>query len=146
MAYPASLLLETSGLDTNGGRFDFLTAVTPNGSPLVEALHQEEELIVFGVNGRRWRTIYDQYEPFTMETSADTTSYTTAVTIREYYRLCRGRFAVLSLTASDYSSRFRVHVMEVNARCMPGRTVGANVTASAIAVIVCTWTLVRVAE
>lgn len=142
----ASIRTESSILDPATQFFQFITLNTPGGAPLVEALHMEEELTAEGVNGRRWRTIFDQFEPFTVETLADTTSYTLAVQLREKYRLSRGTFARLSLTASDYVMAFRIHILDVQARCSPGRTVGTGVTANATAVIMASWTVVRVQE
>ncbi len=142
----ASIRTESSILNPATQFFQFITMVTPYGAPLVEALHMEEEIMAEGVDGRRWRTIFDQYQAFTVDTLMDATSYTLAVQLREFYRQSKGTFGRLTLTASDYTMAFRIHIIDVDARCMPARTVGTGVTANAVAAIMATWTLVRVQE
>lgn len=142
----SSIRTESSIVNPGTQFFQFITMMTPGGSPLIESVHMEEELLAEGVDGRRWRTIYDLFQPFTAETFADATSYTLAVQLREKYRQAKGTFGRLSITAADYTTNFRVHILGVEARCSPARTVGTGVTANATAAIMASWTLVRVQD
>jgi hypothetical protein len=144
MAYPASLTLISTSMDPSTALLYFITATTEGGSPLSELVHQEQELLAEGVDGRRWRTVYDQYVPFQMQTVMDATTYTIAANIRETYRQCRGRIGVLSVASADKTTKFRVHITEIEAACAPAKTVGANATVSATAWIVGNWTMVRI--
>lgn len=142
MAVGTLTLLSTS-MDSTTKTFSFLTANLPEGFLLAVEAHQEEELISPGVDGRRWRTLYDQFPEFEMATIADFTAYSSAIAEGKLYHQCAGRLANLSLTISGSNYLInRLHIRGCVPRASPGATAGAGVTSGAAAVLFGTWALV----
>jgi len=139
----ATMSLIATANDATGGTLAFLTAVAPTGFPLTLFSHQEEELTTPGVDGRRWRTVFDQAAPFTLDTIQDCATYSAAMTLAETYHRTRGRLITLTATIGGTTRTFsRLHILDVTVRATPARTVGSGVLAGATAAVVATWTLV----
>lgn len=101
---------------------------------------QEEELQANGVDGRRFRTINNQYRPFTAQTLETVATYSQGVTRARAYDLIKGqnvRLAIINMGGAQMTYH-RVHVNEVRAVPVPGAVAGAATTADA-AHVVCDW-------
>jgi hypothetical protein len=64
---------------TGGVAFNFVLAKTDSGWPLSDPDSIEEVLETKGVNGRRWREIFEQHRPFTMVSISEYVDWNAAV-------------------------------------------------------------------
>lgn len=144
MATVATLTLTATTLDQDVVSFAFETFPSSTGYPSQQNEHQEEELTTPGVNGKRWRTIFDQVPQIVVEegTPAWSTaaSHVAACLLADRMRLAVGRFGELAVTSGGTRTvRFPVHVTSCLPRAVPGVLV--TTTASYGGAVASSWVL-----
>lgn len=118
-----------------------LVARTERGAPNAIPVIQEEALTASGVDGKRWRTIFKQYEPTVLYTVVDCSTYAVAVSNKAVAEGFKGALARLQITLSGNAYNFRdVHVEAVMATVFPGPAVGEGASGQAHLVVL--WTLI----
>jgi hypothetical protein len=141
------MIARTDAYNPDPVTLDWIAASTPDGAPEFAKIQQEEELTTPGVNGRRYRTIFEQYRPFDVECFSDHASFDVA--LDQQYRAVRlkGRIVDLSWTmaGTTYPGR-AIHIAEATARVAPGRTAGTYSTSGSTCVVIATFRLVKMAD
>ncbi len=100
----------------------------------------EEPLETEGVNGRRWRTKFEQMEPTTLETTAEATNFATAVGLAQNHRSLVGSLVWMTWSAGGSTYTYRdAHVAKVLARPSSGSIIGGGASGSATAFVRTTW-------
>jgi hypothetical protein len=102
----------------------------------------EEVLETEGVNGRRWRTKYEQMTPAQVETISASLNWAAAVAEAQNHRDMVGSLVSLVWTAggSTYSHK-EVHVSAVISRPIAGAVVGGGASSSSAAFVRSSWIL-----
>jgi hypothetical protein len=119
-------------------------AVNINGTRVSEHTQTVlEELTANGVDGRRWRRRFEQYEPFMMETVADGPSRVAGEAEANLYEDLSGEYVTLTLTIAGVTRSWKnVKVYGgVNIDLKAGRLTGTNVDASSSYVLYGRWKL-----
>lgn len=131
------------GSMSQGSRnLQFFIARTDGGFVEEQAAEAFEELTTPGVNGRRWRMIYKQFEPFTLYTVTEASTYAVACQYRNRAKLWTNLLVDLQLVISGSTYNFDdVHVNGVQATAVPGVLVASGSTGGA-AHMVAIWNLV----
>jgi len=123
-----------------GNRLSLLVARTDRGAPNAISVVQEEALATPGVDGKRWRTVFRQYEPTQLFTVVDCVSYAYAISDKALAESFKGKLVRLQLTLSGITYAFRdAHVEGVVATAFPGPAVGEGATGAAHLVVI--WTI-----
>jgi hypothetical protein len=124
-----------------GKSISFLVARSDQGGPNFEPVPQEEVLETPGVNGRRWRVIFRQYERMRFFTVTDCTNYADALDKKELAESFKGKLVRLeqSIDVASYATK-DAHVEAVEATAFPGPAVGNGATGTAH--LVATWVIV----
>lgn len=137
----ATLTLRTSGLDPVPLTFNFDTFPSLDGYPSSQDQHQEEELVSPGVDGKRWRTIFDQTPQLQIEGAwVSQLTHIAACTLADQMRSAMGRQGLLTvLSGGTRTVRINVHVTAVRPVVNPGVIVGPGVTTGAASVM-SSWT------
>lgn len=143
--YVASITVPTtgpSGSPSPGSVFPFSIARTNNGAILDRAYTELEELTTPGVDGRRWRQLRTYFPSFTLETWADFSSYTNAITACRNYWLSQGQFVTLTWYAGGFVGvYFQVKVIDVQSQAMAGVMGGFGADPASAALVHANWTL-----
>lgn len=122
-------------------RLSLLVARTERGAPNAISVVQEEVLATPGVDGKRWRTVFRQYEPTQLYTVVDCTNYAYAISDKALAESFKGKLVRLQVTLSGITYAFRdAHVEGVAATVFPGPAVGEGATGAAHLVVV--WTII----
>lgn len=120
----------------------FIIARADGGWPYDQRQVMEEELSSPGVNGRRFRTVFDQFPETTVETLSSVTNYTAAVAEARQHLLCKGRLARLSVVVGGATLTYpKVHILDCAPVARVGSVVAADLTGAG-ASVACTWRLV----
>lgn len=124
-----------------GKSMSFLVARSDQGGPNFAPVAQEEVLETPGVNGRRWRVVFRQYERMRMVTITDCTNYADALEKKELAESFRGKLVRLEqeISLSSYAI-INAHVEAVEAIAFPGPAVGNGATGTAH--LLTTWSIV----
>lgn len=137
----ATLTLRTSGIDPGPLTFAFDTFPSADGYASFQSQHQEEELTSPGVDGKRWRTIFDQIPQLVVEGAWTAVStHSAACDLADQMRSAMGRQGLLIIVSGGTRSiRLNVHVTAVRPIVNPGVIVGPGVSTGAASVM-STWT------
>lgn len=132
----ATLVLRPTTVDSEPLSFAFDTFPTPEGYGSFQAMHEEEELTSPGVNGKRWRTVFDQFPPINISTDnpawTAVASHVAACTLADQMRRARGRYGMLVIVSGGTRTlRVLVHVASVAPRAIPGPIIGPGISGSA---------------
>lgn len=133
----ATLTISSTTIDGYPLSFSFDTFPCENGYPSGEAEHVEEELTTPGVDGKRWRRIYDQI-PQLVVTGAWVSSSTHVLACKtaDQMKTAVGREGLLiPLSGGTRFARLLVHVARVRAVVSPGIIIGPGITTGAAAVV-----------
>lgn len=138
----ATLTLRSTTVDPSPVTITFDTFPTVEGYASFEAAHEEEELTSPGIDGKRWRTVYDQIPQLVVDASApawtSSSTHSTACDLADKMRKARGRFGMLIVSSGGTRTiRLNVHVTAVAPRVSPGPLVGAGLTG--IAAVASAW-------
>jgi len=99
-----------------GQSLSFLNARTERGAPNTLPVIQEEELFTAGVSGKRWRTVFKQYEPTRLFTVIDCATYSDAISNKVLSETFKGALARLQVAIDGNTYVFRdVHVADADA-------------------------------
>lgn len=124
-----------------GSRLSLLVARTERGAPNAIPVTQEEVLATPGVDGKRWRRIFSQYEPTQLYTVSDCANFAYAVSDKALAESYKGKLVRLEVTLSGVTYAFRdAHVEGVLATAFPGPAVGEG--ASGTAHLVALWNII----
>lgn len=124
-----------------GLSLSLLVARTERGAPNAIPVIQEEALMASGVNGKRWRTVFKQYEPTILYTVIDCATFAIAVSNKAVAEGFKGGLARLQVTLAGNAYNFRdVHVEGVLATAFPGPAVGEGASGQAHLTVL--WTLI----
>ena len=124
-----------------GNRLSLLVARTERGAPNAIPVVQEEALATPGVDGKRWRIIFSQYEPTQLYTVSDCATFAYAVSDKALAESFKGKLVRLQVALSGVTYAFRdAHVEGVMATAFPGPAVGEGATGAAHLVVV--WSLI----
>lgn len=116
-----------------------LIARTERGAPNAIPVIQEEVLTTAGVDGKRWRTVFKQYEPTVLYTVIDCSTFAVAVSNKAVAESFKGALVRLQTTLGGNPYAFRdAHVEDVQATAFPGPAVGEGATGQAHVVAVFT--------
>lgn len=133
--------MAVGSISYRGDRLSLLVARTERGAPNAIPVVQEEALATPGVDGKRWRVIFRQYEPTQLFTVVDCVNYAYAVSDKALAESFKGKLVRLQVTLSGNTYAFRdAHVEGVAATAFPGPAVGEGATGTAHLVVV--WTIV----
>jgi hypothetical protein len=140
-------MISVASLSVAGiGSVDFVNFLPPEGFLNNFKVAVEEEMDSAGVEGRRWRLISRQFEPFTVETVAAAGDHSQAVNLKTLYGSLRGELATLILISGGRSYLGRdVKIRSVIAMPVNGELVlsdGSITNAHCLA----TWSLVFTRE
>lgn len=140
----ATLTLRPTTVDPEPMTLLFDAFPNPEGYPSYEGMHEEEILTSPGVNGHRWRTIYDQIPPIVVDPEnpawTATATHSAACALADKMRRSRGRFGTLVVVSGGTRTVIiLVHVTAVAPRVLPGVIVGPGVSGSAS--VASAWTL-----
>jgi hypothetical protein len=69
-----------------GTMYNFVAFATDVGWPMDAPDSVEEDLDTSGVNGRRWREIFQQHRPFTLSTLSECSDFNVAVNVSDDMR------------------------------------------------------------
>lgn len=120
----------------------FNIARTDGGRILDRTNADYEELNTPGVDGRRWRLVRRYFPDFTIETYADFTTYTNAITEARAYDAAIGKFCSLSWAAGGFTGAYaNVKIIECKHRVTAGFFGGFGATTGATAFIRAEWKL-----
>lgn len=130
----ATLTLTTTDLDPSPGVFSFDTFLTPDGWAAYIAQHVQEELTTPGVNGKRWRTVFDQAPQLQARCVSAQADYATAVATAARLRETVGRYANIVLTTGALAIKLKVYIAAAPSTALPGPVVvaGSGATASGV--------------
>jgi hypothetical protein len=102
----------------------------------------EEVLDTEGVNGRRWRTKYEQMTPAMVETISACSTWVTALAEAQYHRNMVGTLVGITWTAGGSPYVYKdVHVVSVISRPIAGAVVGGGAATNSAAFVRSTWIL-----
>lgn len=119
----------------------FVCANTPAGMIDDTPITQAEELITPGVNGRRWRTLFDQYPSFQMTTYHEVTHYDAGVQMKRKAEGLVQKLVTLSVTIGGVNHPLKdTHVSAIAVVVHPGPMAGDGV-GSGQAHVEITWQL-----
>lgn len=119
-------------------------AVNINGTRVSEHTQTVlQELMANGVDGRRWRRRFEQYEPFTMATVADGPSRAAGEAESATYEDLSGEYVTLTIIIAGVTRTWRnVKVTAAeNIDLKAGRLAGAGTDPSSAYALYATWTL-----
>ena len=135
--------MPTVGTLTFGAKtLNFVIARTSDGfvSELVQSV--TEEMTSPGVDGRRWRTLYDQFPTFTMETVSDATAYADAIQYHNRAQSFKNELCKMTLTIAGTNYTWSdVHVNDVSSAAVAAPVVYSG-SASGVAHMLARWELV----
>ena len=124
-----------------GEKLSFLVARTMQGAPNTFATVQEEVLSTPGVDGKRWRTVFRQFEPTQLYTVTDCASYNYAMVDKEIAESFKGKLVRLQMDVGGVTYAFRdTHVEGVSAVVLPGPAVGKGATGTSHLVV--NWAII----
>ena len=124
-----------------GQSLPLLIARTERGAPNAIPVVQEEVLSTAGVDGKRWRTVFKQYEPTVLFTVTDCSTYAYAVSNKALAESFKGVLARLQITLGGTPYAFRdAHIEAVQATAFPGPAVGEGATG--LAHLTVFWTII----
>lgn len=102
----------------------------------------EEALDTEGVNGRRWRTKYEQMIPSRLDTLSGCTNFATAVAEAQFHRNLVGTLVSLTWVVGGATYTYKdVHVSAVMARPIAGTVVGGGASSGLDAHVRSSWVL-----
>lgn len=132
----ATLNLKSTTVDSEPSTINFDTFPTVDGYASYEIMHEEEELTSPGIDGRRWRTIYDQTQPLVVDAGnpaiTAASNHSSACDLADKMRRAKGRFGVLVVASGGTRTiRINVHVTAVMPRVNPGPIVGPGISGNA---------------
>ncbi len=133
----ATLTLQTSGIDPSPRSFAFDTFPSSIGYASFQDEHQEEELTSPGVDGKRWRTIFDQKNPIVVDRAwRSCTDHYAATVLADQMIGAKGRHGLLTITSGGTRTvRLHVHITAVKPVVSPGIITGPGITTGAAAVV-----------
>ena len=124
-----------------GETFSFLTFLSETGFLLSTATVEEEVIETPGVDGHRWRTIFKQFTPTTVETLVACASFGDAVITANNYRKAKGGLCTITLTGGGRTEIFRdVHISDVRPVPRAGQVTATEASANNQAHVYCQWT------
>ena len=131
-----------SGISYGSRNVTFLIARTDAGYINDTPTEQAQELTTPGVRGRRWRTVFEQFEPFQLYTVIDAATYAAAIQTKRTIEGFAEGLARLDVTIAGANYSFTdVKVLgKPAAALVPFRAIGANATGQAH--VICLWNLV----
>lgn len=117
--------------------FAFDTFPSADGYASYQGMHEEEELTSAGVNGKRWRTVFDQWQPLVVEAAwMSQSSHSVACNTADQMRAAKGRQGLLIVgSGGTRTVRLNVHVTAVRPVVSPGIIIGPGITTGAAAVV-----------
>jgi hypothetical protein len=135
--------MSLASINVSGRSVQFLRFLTEEGFQSEQQEINEEELNTPGVDGRRFRTVFRQFETTTAETTQDCATYNDAKALKKLYQSFRGRNCILQVTAGGVVNVYpRVHISGVKALAHAGKVSGAGASSSSAAYVDATWSLV----
>jgi hypothetical protein len=131
---------------TGVGAADLSAFLTQDGFLNMLEIVVEEELTTAGVRGRRWRTVSQQYPPFTAESTAPAADWGQAVNLKQLYESFVGQLCTLLVFSGGRTYIGRdVKIRAVAAVPVPGELADADRTIAPCH-IVATWSFVFTRE
>jgi len=120
----------------SSGIIYFLAARTDRGHLNDSIVPQQEPLTTPGVDGVRWRLVFNQYERTELYTVVDATNFADAIKKKKLAEEFNGALCRVDLVSNsvEYTNR-NVHVEAVRATIFPGPAVGEGATGTAHLVI-----------
>lgn len=106
----------------------FLLMQSPQGGIEDEPTTEAQVLETPGANGRRWRELFEQFEPFTIKTFSECTDYTVALLMKARAKSLKNKLVniYVSIDGATYNYR-QVHVSAVACTPHPGPMAGQGV-------------------
>lgn len=133
--------MAVGSISYRGDSLSLLVARTERGAPNALPTVQEEELATPGVDGKRWRVVFRQYEPTELFTVIDCANYEYAVSNKALAESFKGKLVRLQVTLGSVTYSFRdAHVAGVMATAFPGPAVGGGATGNSHLVV--QWVIV----
>ncbi len=127
----------------NGLNFSFLAAQSDDSTFLLKLPEVVEEVLTTeGVDGRRWRTTFEQMRPVQLETISDCLTFVAAVALAQEHRQLSGTLVGMTWAAGGATYVYKdVHVSKVISRPIAGAVVGGGASSSAACHVRTTWIL-----
>jgi len=135
----ATLTLRSTTVDSEVMTLNFDTMPTADGFASFEDMHEEEELTSPGIDGKRWRTVYDMIPQVVVDAGnpafTAVATHSAACDLADKMRRAKGRFGLLVVvTGGTRTTRLYVHITAVSPRVVPGTIIGPGVSgASSVA-------------
>lgn len=128
-------------MNASGLVFNFLAAQGSDNIFLFKLpITMEEVLETEGVNGRRWRTKFEQIEPQPIDTIAESLNFTTAVALAQEHRSLKGTLVNIMWIAGGSTYSFRnAHISAVVARPIQGVVTGGGASSSSTCHVRTSW-------
>ena len=135
--------MATAGSITLSGKtLVFLIARTDEGFVADTPFEVPEELTTPGVDGRRWRTLYSQFEAFNLYTVTEASTYAVAVQYRNRAMGMINKLVNITIICDGVTYNFnQAHVNAVNPVAIPGPVVASNSTGG-LAHMMAQWNIV----
>lgn len=132
----ATLTLRSTSVDSEPITITFDTFPSVEGYPSYEGAHEEEELTSPGVDGKRWRTVYDQIPALVIDGGnpafSAVANHSAACDLADKMRRSKGRFGLLVVVSGGTRTiRLNVHITAVLPRVNPGPIVGPGISGNA---------------
>lgn len=120
--------MSVGSISLSGTSIAFACVQTAAGTINDKPVTQEEEHITPGVNGRRWRDLFEQYEPFEMVTYVECADYGNGVIAKRNSDAFRGKLVSLSVVIAGVTYVLRnAHVIAAMTEISPGPLYGAGI-------------------
>lgn len=128
----ATLTLQSTTVDPQPSVMTFDTFPTAEGYPSFQDVHEEEELTSAGIDGKRWRTIYDQIPQLVVDAGnpawTAVANHSAACDLADEMRRAKGRFGrLVIISGGTRTIRLNVHITSIVPRVYPGAIVGPGV-------------------
>lgn len=127
---------------SSGPTFTLLVVADAAGMPIGVARIVQEILQASGVNGRRWRTVHQQYPTFDMVSLSEAATFDAAKTLAESI-LAAARVqtvATLSIDVAGTIYVFRdIHLNVVDPVPRPGQVIGPGAGSSSLGHVLTRW-------
>lgn len=119
--------MSVGSIASGGVSIPFLAIQTPSGMIDDQIMAQAEELTTPGVNGRRWRTLFEQYPRFEMHTFTEVTDHAAGVALKRKAESLTQKNVRLNATIGTATYAYiDVHVSAVSAVVTSGTVAGAG--------------------
>jgi hypothetical protein len=136
MAYALVVTPRVDAYNPSSVVLNFIGASSEAGGPNLALAAEEEELTSPGIDGRRYRTTFRQYAPFSVSVISDHATYAEAWNQKWNIELLKGRVADLIWTIAGTVYPVRsLHITDATAAITMGASAGPNATSGATAIV-----------